>query len=185
MISAYLCWPACVFFVCTQGSGCGVHPAFPAPSRFRGRDFAKLGRIVPRECCFTSSRCHGAIAPGAGDPVSQRRLGPSTAASGILGRPVLMRNALSRATTPNSCLTCKSETQPTTSVDQRPHAARRSGLAFGTFGPSEDNDAKAVQEAGDRQRGISRGRSIRPKDGGRDSASNRGRAWRRSRSLRR
>jgi hypothetical protein len=34
VISAYLCWPACVFFVCTQGSGCGVHPAFPAPSAF-------------------------------------------------------------------------------------------------------------------------------------------------------
>ena len=31
---------ACVrlFLFCTQGSGCGVHPAFPAPSVFRGSD---------------------------------------------------------------------------------------------------------------------------------------------------
>jgi hypothetical protein len=38
---------ACVrlFLFCTQGNGCGVHPAFPAPSVFeRDEVFAKLGR---------------------------------------------------------------------------------------------------------------------------------------------
>jgi hypothetical protein len=45
VISAYLCWPACVSFVCTQGSGCGVHPAFPAPSAFEGATLMQqLGR---------------------------------------------------------------------------------------------------------------------------------------------
>src|SRR5215470_8397155 len=35
MISAYLCWPRVrLFLFCTQGSGCVVHPAFPAPSTF-------------------------------------------------------------------------------------------------------------------------------------------------------
>src|SRR5271156_6866366 len=35
----------------TRGCGCIGHPAFPAPSDTRGwHRFAKLGRIVPREC---------------------------------------------------------------------------------------------------------------------------------------
>jgi hypothetical protein len=50
----------CVFFahVCTRDRGCGVHPAFPAPSSWRvacalhllrGQLPAKLGRNAPRE----------------------------------------------------------------------------------------------------------------------------------------
>src|ERR1700742_4488019 len=40
---------AFVFFG-TRGSGCVVHPAFPAPSVFRGPPIARLGReIAPRE----------------------------------------------------------------------------------------------------------------------------------------
>ena len=36
----------------TRDRGCSAHPAFPAPSDFRGREGrpAKLGRNVPREC---------------------------------------------------------------------------------------------------------------------------------------
>jgi hypothetical protein len=50
VISAYLCWPACVSFVCTQGSGCGVHPAFPAPSRFgRAPSTQNPGAIASRQ----------------------------------------------------------------------------------------------------------------------------------------
>src|SRR6478735_1878312 len=35
---------------CTRDRGCSAHPAFPAPSDFRGRELlTNLGRIVPRE----------------------------------------------------------------------------------------------------------------------------------------
>src|SRR5438132_3331624 len=47
------------FFVCVRGCGCGEHPAFPAPSIFRGtKAFARLGRTAPREGgrAFTSLR---------------------------------------------------------------------------------------------------------------------------------
>src|SRR6476659_3679543 len=35
---------------CTRDRGCSAHPAFPAPSDFRGRELlTNLGHIVPRE----------------------------------------------------------------------------------------------------------------------------------------
>jgi hypothetical protein len=38
------------FFTCTQGCGCDKHPAFPAPSCFRGWCYSsKLGHILPRD----------------------------------------------------------------------------------------------------------------------------------------
>src|SRR5882672_3455423 len=52
---------SCAFFpcaFCTRDRGCSAHPAFPAPSCFLGVKIdAKLGRIAPRECRRTSSRC--------------------------------------------------------------------------------------------------------------------------------
>src|SRR5215469_785128 len=40
----------CTFFA-RKAHGCGLHPAFPAPSLFsEGETDAKLGQIVPREC---------------------------------------------------------------------------------------------------------------------------------------
>src|SRR5450755_1881557 len=42
----------CAFFrtFCTRDRGCSAHPAFPAPSCFRGTTyFAKLGQTVSRE----------------------------------------------------------------------------------------------------------------------------------------
>jgi hypothetical protein len=38
-----------LFFIPTRGCGCNGHPAFPAPSVFRGTLFAKLGRDLRRE----------------------------------------------------------------------------------------------------------------------------------------
>src|SRR6266568_1529060 len=36
---------------CARDLGCSAHPAFPAPSDWRGREIlANLGRNVPREC---------------------------------------------------------------------------------------------------------------------------------------
>src|ERR1700760_4399841 len=46
----------CVSSLCTQACGCGQRPAFPAPSIFEGRDAAKLGHFVPRECERSSLR---------------------------------------------------------------------------------------------------------------------------------
>jgi len=44
--------------VCTRDRGCSVHPAFPAPSfSLRVAIDPELGRIVPRECGRTPSRC--------------------------------------------------------------------------------------------------------------------------------
>jgi hypothetical protein len=44
------------FLFCTQGSGCVVHPAFPAPSHFGGtRMRHHSDAFAPRECCFASS----------------------------------------------------------------------------------------------------------------------------------
>src|SRR6266568_6252315 len=41
----------CFILFRTRDCGCSERPAFPAPSVFFGRTvFAKLGRIVPREC---------------------------------------------------------------------------------------------------------------------------------------
>src|SRR5882724_12896189 len=43
---------SCAFFAhfCTRDRGCSAHPAFPAPSDFKARNFsANLGRIEPRE----------------------------------------------------------------------------------------------------------------------------------------
>ena len=43
---------------CTRDRGCSAHPVFPAPSCFsRAEIHAKLGRIAPRDCGRTSSRC--------------------------------------------------------------------------------------------------------------------------------
>src|SRR6266436_6387100 len=42
----------CVFLCtyCTRDRGCSAHPAFPAPSVFKGRRFSsQLGRIAPRD----------------------------------------------------------------------------------------------------------------------------------------
>jgi hypothetical protein len=41
---------SCAFYLCTRGCGCNGHPAFPAPSDFRGEGFAQLGRVALREC---------------------------------------------------------------------------------------------------------------------------------------
>jgi hypothetical protein len=62
----------------TRDRGCSAHPVFPAPSCFRGRQSdAKLGRIAPRDCGRTSSRCltiesenHARVARQAGGPAS-------------------------------------------------------------------------------------------------------------------
>jgi hypothetical protein len=41
--------------ICTRDRGCSVHPAFPAPSLFEGREInPSLGRIAPRDCKHTS-----------------------------------------------------------------------------------------------------------------------------------
>lgn len=40
---------------CARDRRCSAHPAFPAPSRFRGRTLTRLGRLVPRDrevMCF-------------------------------------------------------------------------------------------------------------------------------------
>src|SRR5882672_10144297 len=43
---------------CARDRGCSAHPAFPAPSCFLGVKIeAKLGRIAPRGCGRTPSRC--------------------------------------------------------------------------------------------------------------------------------
>jgi hypothetical protein len=34
---------------CTRDRRCSAHPAFPVPSRFRGRTLSGLGRIAPRD----------------------------------------------------------------------------------------------------------------------------------------
>src|SRR5438128_8442280 len=42
---------SCAFLFCTRGYGCGGHPAFPAPSNFRGTKLSHdSGCITPREC---------------------------------------------------------------------------------------------------------------------------------------
>src|SRR5258707_1168451 len=40
----------CVFLCtsCTRDRGCSAHPAFPAPSVFKGESYPHLGRIAPR-----------------------------------------------------------------------------------------------------------------------------------------
>ena len=40
---------SCAFFFCTRGCGCGVHPAFPAPSIFSGVLLGKTRAIPCRE----------------------------------------------------------------------------------------------------------------------------------------
>src|SRR6185312_13444462 len=40
---------ACVLLLTTRGCGCNGHPAFPAPFVSGRTNYAKLGRIVPRE----------------------------------------------------------------------------------------------------------------------------------------
>jgi hypothetical protein len=40
-----------LFPFCTRDRGCSAHPAFPAPSDFKARNFSvNLGRTAPREC---------------------------------------------------------------------------------------------------------------------------------------
>ena len=46
-----VCSCAQLLLHCARDLGCSVHPAFPAPSDYRGRELdANFGRIAPREC---------------------------------------------------------------------------------------------------------------------------------------
>jgi hypothetical protein len=73
-------------FLLHADHGCERHPAFPAPSSSNeGGLLAKLGHIAPRECflmphSLSCSRVRASSTP--------RPLGSSTAASGILDRPL-------------------------------------------------------------------------------------------------
>jgi hypothetical protein len=50
---------AACYFLLQAGHGCGLHPAFPAPSSLRGqRTMHHSGMNVPRECGVTSFDRH-------------------------------------------------------------------------------------------------------------------------------
>jgi hypothetical protein len=48
------------FFCCARGCGCIGHPAFPAPSDFKGERFMhSSGEFTPRECKGVFDECEG------------------------------------------------------------------------------------------------------------------------------
>src|ERR1700757_2111389 len=53
---------SCAFYLCTRGCGCAKHPAFPAPSIFRGTPFSQSpgrscrGNVDARHCGPTGPR---------------------------------------------------------------------------------------------------------------------------------
>ena len=70
--------------ICVRDRGCSAHPAFPAPSEFRGRE----NPCRPRAQCVARSRTHIQCRPRAcGDPVFQSAAN-KTKGRRVLGRPV-------------------------------------------------------------------------------------------------
>src|SRR5579871_190500 len=66
-----------------EAMGAAEHPAFPAPSRFRGRCFAQLGQIMPREC----GRMLGVIAGAAKQSRATHAILDCFVAEPVIGRP--------------------------------------------------------------------------------------------------
>src|ERR1700722_18913285 len=68
----------CVFFalICTRDRGCSVHPAFPAPSFFEGKDFSHNPGAARRgnaEVCLAGLKVFGCL-----KRESERRIGAPT-----------------------------------------------------------------------------------------------------------